>query len=711
MRNPLFIAALIISLPVLNSQQTHFVNHAALGGQQNGTSWADAFLDLQAALAAAGNGHEIWVAAGTYYPTNAADRSLSIELKRGVKIFGGFDGTEVAIAQREPTLNPTRLSGNIGDSTTQADNSYHVLRGRGLDETTLLDGFIISDGFSVGAVNASSDPYGAGIYLVGSSDLVNSRPSISNCLFEKNHAGGAGGAIFAGFRDLDDQFMSEHLVNPILRNCTFDQNQAQVFGGAILKEGPTGSNDSFLLEDCKFTRNYVYFLDGGGIYFARANESRIIMKRCLFDSNTSLGGQGGGFSLPSYDPGGYTTNLTLDSCVFRKNIAPTGGGFSYDGQSSDQPDVVLNLSIRGCIFEENTSKNDLGSAFVVTISNNEIVNAELLQSQFINNKARGYFASAFLSYEQSEIDVLVEGCVFVGNIDIDDPTFYCAAFDAGGNKVNTRINNCLFAHNGSAIFAGGGEQDQVLTQVTNCTFYKNGEHPIGKRWYPSFNQPGAAYFNIMNISNCVIWEPQASTHLFDNNNPILSGFWFFLDYCILHPLGEAELFNYIQALGDSTFIGEYPDFVDTSAGDFRLKACSPAMDRGDNQATINAGLLTDLDGYTRIRFGQVDIGAYETQDSCFTISSMEPPKTSFAAVLSPNPVSSGSLLDVQAFGFENAKIEWIVRDAYGRSVSNGNALLFEKQHFSLTSSEAPGIYFLELRSGQQSVWLKFVVQP
>ena len=105
MRNLLFIAALIISLPVLNSQQTHFVNHAALGGQQNGTSWADAFLDLQAALAAAGNGDEIWVATGTYYPTNATDRSLSFELKRGVKIFGGFDGTEVATAQREPTHN------------------------------------------------------------------------------------------------------------------------------------------------------------------------------------------------------------------------------------------------------------------------------------------------------------------------------------------------------------------------------------------------------------------------------------------------------------------------------------------------------------------------------------------------------------------------------------------------------------------------------
>jgi len=211
----------------------------------------------------------------------------------------------------------------------------------------------------------------------------------------------------------------------------------------------------------------------------------------------------------------------------------------------------------------------------------------------------------------------------------------------------------------------------------------------------------------MNFSNCVIWESQASTHLFDNYNPILTGFWLFLDYCILNLLGEAERFNYSQALGDSTFIGEYPDFVDTSAGDFRLKICSPAMDRGDNQATLNAGLLTDLDGNPRIRFAQVDIGAYETQDSCFTISSTEPQTTSFTASLSPNPAVPGGLLEVQVTGLEEQKAEWVVRDALGREVSAGRD---ENRRFSVIAPACSGIYFIEIRAGHRVVWLKFIVE-
>src|ERR1044072_8249072 len=80
---------------------------ASAAGANNGTSWANAFTDLQSALAIATPSNEIWVAAGTYKPTATADRTISFAMKNGVGIYGGFDGTEAQRGQRDPAVNVT----------------------------------------------------------------------------------------------------------------------------------------------------------------------------------------------------------------------------------------------------------------------------------------------------------------------------------------------------------------------------------------------------------------------------------------------------------------------------------------------------------------------------------------------------------------------------------------------------------------------------
>lgn len=69
-------------------------------GSNNGTSWANAYGSLQSALSAATSGKQIWVAKGTYKPTAGTDRTVSFQMKSGVKIYGGFAGTETLIGQR-----------------------------------------------------------------------------------------------------------------------------------------------------------------------------------------------------------------------------------------------------------------------------------------------------------------------------------------------------------------------------------------------------------------------------------------------------------------------------------------------------------------------------------------------------------------------------------------------------------------------------------
>ena len=64
---------------------TIYVDDDAGGG--SGTSWANAFNNLQAAIGAAMSGDEIWVAKGVYKPGTSRDDTFN--LGTGVNLYGG----------------------------------------------------------------------------------------------------------------------------------------------------------------------------------------------------------------------------------------------------------------------------------------------------------------------------------------------------------------------------------------------------------------------------------------------------------------------------------------------------------------------------------------------------------------------------------------------------------------------------------------------
>ena len=80
------------------------------GGSDDGSSWSNAFDDLQEGLGIAVVGDNIWVADGTYYPTKGTGRYKTFQMINDVAIYGGFDGTETALAERDVQNNETILS-------------------------------------------------------------------------------------------------------------------------------------------------------------------------------------------------------------------------------------------------------------------------------------------------------------------------------------------------------------------------------------------------------------------------------------------------------------------------------------------------------------------------------------------------------------------------------------------------------------------------
>src|SRR4029453_3663685 len=94
-----------------------YVNDNATG-DGSGTSWANAFTSLQAALAWVDQHPNqvsaAWVAAGTYKPGGPGDRDASFALREGLTIYGGFAGNESRLEDRDPDSFEAILSGRLG---------------------------------------------------------------------------------------------------------------------------------------------------------------------------------------------------------------------------------------------------------------------------------------------------------------------------------------------------------------------------------------------------------------------------------------------------------------------------------------------------------------------------------------------------------------------------------------------------------------------
>ena len=263
------------------------------GSNGNGSSWAQASGDLRAALQSASSGTEIWVAQGSYYPTTctnctSTDRNFYFELKDNIQVYGGFNGTETQLSQRDWITNACILSGDIDLDGSQSSNSYTIVYSHNVSETTIIDGFYIQQGNAEDLTVPFGAPgnSGGGWYNDGSQIGTKSNPMIRNCTFRWNTASGFGGGVYN-----DGCFGGEG--NPTLINCIFEQNSTPQGGGGMYNNGSFAGICNPTYTSCTFISNTTTN-SGAGLFNngLSGNSSPIINASTFFDNRSDFYGGG-----------------------------------------------------------------------------------------------------------------------------------------------------------------------------------------------------------------------------------------------------------------------------------------------------------------------------------------------------------------------------------------------------------------------------------
>lgn len=323
-------------------------------GERSGAGWENAYgeAEFSTALSAAEAGSEFWVAEGVYRPSSD-DRRASFFLKTGVRLYGGFSGTEGKREERDWTRYVSVLTGDLaGDDgrdakgvTVSADairgeNSLVVIKSMFCEDDSVLDGFTVCGGScSLFDLPFNSERLAGGMFNIQSSPLV------ANCVFRGN---GAPRDKISGNNNQRGG-MYNRASSPKVVACTFVENRSGHGGGMANEEGSAP-----LVTRCDFVGNGTFRAGaGGGMY---NNGSRPTVEHCLFEGNGA--DKGGGMYNNASDPvvrrcrflrngtegkgggmGNEKSSPVVTHCVFAENVSQLGGG-GMENHGGSAPRII-----------------------------------------------------------------------------------------------------------------------------------------------------------------------------------------------------------------------------------------------------------------------------------------------------------------------------------------------------------------------------------
>ncbi|MEH2106629.1 choice-of-anchor Q domain-containing protein [Nostoc sp.] len=297
---------------------------------------------------------------------------------------------------------------------------------------------------------------------------------------------------------------------------------------------------------------------------------------------------------------GDNANISLDYALSQKtntsNPRTNGNCISIDGRNSSVHHInILNNKVHDC----GGAGISVISADYVKVDSNTVFNNSwygvygtsgisfLKNRNYDNNQGYKMFVTNNRVYNNRmyvpwiERGIITDGNGIIVDLSKQGPN--------GAYKGRTLIaNNISYKNGGSGIHAHESEH----VDIVNNTAYLNQQSPNLKK-----GQIYAGYSSDVKIFNNIIYGPagkNASTNVKNSNVTYNYN---------LYPNGAV-----IGAMGSNDIIAD-PQFVNPSTADFRLKATSPAINRG----YYWKDLKTDYADNPRPAGGAYDIGAYENQ--------------------------------------------------------------------------------------------------
>jgi hypothetical protein len=477
------------TVKVLEINTRIYVNRAA-AGDNTGVSWANAFRSLADACDAADRlpaalAAELWIAEGTYRPSETRDKAAYFKVSPNTGYYGGFAGTETAKEQRVPADHPVTITGELGGGVLSANLFMNADMGntnaafgelRFTKAEALTGIFTRGPAITVDVINnltitnsvfedMKAENFGGAVYAVSSGSV-----NISGCKFENTSSGGSGGAL---------NITADNSGSMAITNCTFEYISAYS-GGAVYAY--SYSSSSVIISNCIF--EYITSGNYGGAVYAFSSAGSITISDCNFEHTSSSYFGGAVYAYSN------TSSMSISNCTFEYISAYSGGAvYAYSSSSSS-------VNISGCNFENTQATTSDGGAVYASSSSGSITisdcNFEHTSSLYFGGAV--YAASTY----GGSSSVIITDCDFSntsstnpggavlastssGSITISGGTFANTSSESNGGAVyaysssggSITINGGTFTNTSSGNYGGAVDAYSPSGSITingNCKF-------------------------------------------------------------------------------------------------------------------------------------------------------------------------------------------------------------------------------------------------